>query len=142
MSVALALYKPHRRWDVGSRLICWWTNSPYSHCELVVGSVCFSSSLRDGGVRAKIIDLDPAHWDIIATPWVPKEAVYQHYERTQHLTYGWSDLITQQVLRIPFELRNAYFCSEWCAEAMGLPEPEMWHPGVLGDYARTRRPWY
>jgi len=36
----------------------------YSHCELVIAGVCYSSSNRDGGVRPKVIDLASGHWDV------------------------------------------------------------------------------
>ena len=49
MSVQLALYKG--RGTLFNALIRWWTRSPYSHCELVINGTCYSSSIRDGGVR-------------------------------------------------------------------------------------------
>lgn len=47
MTVQLALRKHDDR--IGSRLICWWSGSIYSHCELVVAGVCYSSSILDRG---------------------------------------------------------------------------------------------
>lgn len=41
-----------------------WTWSKYSHAELVIDGVCYSSSARDGGVRGKKINLSSGHWDV------------------------------------------------------------------------------
>lgn len=64
----LALYKSTRPGLPGlyNRLVRWWTDSEYSHCELVFSDgMCGSSSWLDGGVRLKRIELDPDHWDVI-----------------------------------------------------------------------------
>lgn len=45
--------------------VCAVTFSKYSHCELVIGGLCYSSSARDGGVRSKRIDLTSGRWDVI-----------------------------------------------------------------------------
>jgi len=58
----LALYKGEG--DFYDKLIRFVTNSPYSHCELVIDGLCYSSSARDGGVRMKQIYLNPDKWDL------------------------------------------------------------------------------
>jgi len=63
MIVQLALYKARGNWI--NRLICWWTGSPYSHCELVINGTCYSSSIRDGGVRGKTMALPSDKWDAV-----------------------------------------------------------------------------
>lgn len=132
--VQLALYKPHRAIDIGGRLICWWTRSPYSHCELVVDGECYSSSIRDGGVRKRHIDLTGKHWTVVPLPHVNPLAVTLLYASTKGAGYGWADLLTQQVLRTPVEDRSRWFCSEWAATALGLARPETWTPGMLAEH--------
>ena len=66
-----AFYKETRPGLPGiyNRLVRWWTKSPYSHVELVVSTGrAWSSSFEDGGVRSKLIDLDPAKWDLVDLP--------------------------------------------------------------------------
>ncbi len=68
MQVAIALYKgPPRELyrKVGHYSIRVWTWSKWSHAELVIDGWCYSSSVMDGGVRRKKIDLDDGHWDVI-----------------------------------------------------------------------------
>ena len=88
--VRLALYKG--RGKLGNRITRWWTGSIYSHCELVVCGVCLSASFMDGGVRAKQIDLDSGHWDVIPLPWADVAQVLAFFEQTKGRAYDWLGL--------------------------------------------------
>ena len=137
--VRLALYK-HKRTGfagIGPALIRWWTKSPYSHCELVVDGVAYSSSVQDGGVRAKRIEFNPAHWDFVDLPWADPAAVLRHFRRTDGEPYGWTDLLWRQNFNRPGDSIGS-FCSEWCAAALGLSNPQQYSPGTLGDYCKSR----
>lgn len=133
MSVQLALYKARGNWL--NRLICWWTGSPYSHCELVINGACYSSSIRDGGVRGKTMAL-PAHsWDIIDLPWADPQMVQGWFDRHAHDRYGWLDLILCQILGMRRDGRGV-FCSEACAAALNIPNPTRFSPQTLADECR------
>lgn len=133
--VRLALYKGKGK--VGNALIRWWTRSIYSHCELVVGELSYSSSLRDGGVRVKRIDFDSDHWDFIDLPWVSAAQVIAYAEKTRNEPYGWRDLIWRQIFNRPGD-SYGHFCAEWCGAAMGLPNPQSFSPATLGEYCKSR----
>ena len=138
--IRLALYK-HKRSGlagIGPALIRWWTKSPYSHCELVIGDVSMSSSVQDGGVRAKRIKFDPAHWDFIELPWADGDHLLWHFGATAGEPYGWTDLLWRQIFNRPGDARGA-FCSEWCAAALGLTTPQQYSPGALAKYCESRR---
>ena len=126
----LALYKGKGK--VGNALIRWWTRSPYSHCELVVNGVCYSSSLMDKGVRSKVIDLKPDHWDLVALPGVTESEVLAYFEKTKGQKYSWLDLILSQIFNWNHDEDGAAFCSDWCAAALGIPNPTMHSPKTLG----------
>lgn len=133
MSVRLAMYKARGNWL--NRLICWWTGGPYSHCELVINGTCYSSSIRDGGVRGKVMAL-PAHsWDIIDLPWADPQMVQGWFDRHARDRYGWLDLILCQILGMRRDGRGA-FCSEACAAALALPDPTRFSPGTLAELCR------
>ena len=137
----LALYKG--KGLIGNAAIRWWTNSIYSHCELVVDGVCYSSSLMDGGVRSKQIDLKPEHWDLIDLPEHFDALILAHFERTKGLPYGWLDLIRAQAFNTAANEAGADFCSEWCAAAIGLPNATIFSPRTLGELVRAllAPPW-
>ena len=129
--IYLALYKGNGL--IGNALVRWWTRSPYSHCELVVDSVCYSSSLMDRGVRSKAINLKPEHWDLIPLPGHLRNPILQHFQLTQGERYSWRDLIRSKVFNANADEDGAAFCSEWCAAALGLPNPATYSPQTLGD---------
>ena len=135
--VQLAAYRPHRWWDIGGRIIAAWTRSPYSHCEIVIDGRCYSSSVRDGGVRAKRIDVTGPHWDVFDVEWADAERALLVYQAHAGQPYGWLDLFAQHVLRLPVTGRGV-ICSELCAAMLGLPRAESYSPGSLVDYVQAR----
>lgn len=139
MIVKLALYKA--KGQIGNRFIRWWTGSQYSHCELVIGDFCYSSSVQDKGVRRKAvgnganeISLSPDKWDVIDLPWVNADSVLKHFEATDGYTYGWPGLIMSQLFNRNLGGFNSVFCSEWCAKGIGLPVPTSLSPGTLSHW--------
>lgn len=121
---------------IGNALIRWWTKSPYSHCEIVADGVCYSSSLMDNGVRAKVIDLDDGNWELIEIEWASAKEVHDYYSQTCSRPYGWLDLVMRQILRLPILDDAGEFCSEWCANALGLPDARDHSPASLARLVR------
>ena len=129
MNVQLALRKSDTR--IGARFIQWWTGSIYSHCELVIDGVCYSSSVMDKGVRAKVIELDSGKWDVIDLPRANPQQIQRYFVATDSNTYGWLSLIASQLLNRNRTDKTSQFCSEWCAAALGIPNPAMYSPCAL-----------
>ena len=149
MTVYLALYKGRRdgAWykpSVATARVSDWiirklTGSPYSHCELALphgnGQYdCCSSSIRDGGVRVKGMPLPSEKWDLIPVDVSP-EQVYAALVATIGAKYDWAGA-TGVIARWRHDKRK-YFCSEWCAMALGLANPERFCPGSLAAYLQT-----
>lgn len=134
--VKLALYKG--KGSFANAMIRWRNDSIYSHCELIVDNVCYSSSVSDKGVRAKLIKLDPDNWDIIELPWLPAARVLDYYEKTKGRPYGWVDLFQTQIVGRTTGDNTGDFCSEWCAAAMGLYNPQTFSPASLGEICLWR----
>lgn len=127
--IYLAAYKGRDSlWD---RLIQYWTGYKYSHCELVVNNISYSSSMQDGGVRAASINYNSGHWDIVPITFVDSIKVLNHYQKTKGHKYSYSDLVFKQILNTKFNNTRADFCSEWCAEALGIPISSSLNPGEL-----------
>lgn len=117
MSVKVAFYKG--RDTFLDRLVQWWTNSTYSHCEIVIGDMAYSSSPRDGGVRAKKIAFTPEHWDFVVVPDANVGQVLQWFEQHAGAKYDWLGLLGF-VIPHRFNWPDRWFCSEACAEALGF----------------------
>lgn len=148
--ICLALYKG-RRDGTGTqvwaaRFTDWLTRKltrgQYSHCEIAVDTgggqfECYSSSIRDGGVRCKYMPLPAAKWDLIPLPSTPE--AHEQLQRVWAATEGQGyDLMG--ALGIAFGLpqnRRRWFCSEWCATALGLPDGWRWSPNDLAAIVPT-----
>lgn len=137
----LALYKGKGR--IGNAMIRVWTGSVYSHCELVIDGVAYSSSLMDGGVRSKRIAFRDDHWDMLDLPQRFDAAILAHFDATRGSRYSWLDLIRSQIFNTGANEVGASFCSEWCAEALGLPNGTIFSPRTLGELIRVllATPW-
>ena len=147
-TVYLALYKGHRdgAWyqpkvsaaRLGDWLIRTFTRSPYSHCEIAVNKgngqyACYSASLRDGGVRCKTMPLPDDKWDLIPIRDADAyDRVWALYQNTRGAKYDFGG-----ALGVVLPIRQAaqkWFCSEWCAAALGLPWEERVSPNSLAKH--------
>lgn len=128
--IRVAFYKPNRWYDFGGQLICWWTKSPYSHCEIVMNGLSYSSSIRDGGVRVKQIEFMYERWDFVDVPDADTTQIASLFAQTRGDSYGWIDLLLRQVLNKRGD-SDGWFCSEWCATALGIPSAQEYAPGDL-----------
>lgn len=135
--VTLAL---HRGAGIAASLIRWRTHSRYSHVELVIDGLCYSSAAGDGGVRAKRFDIGLSfrEWSLIELPWADPHRVFNLYSRTAGSGYDWQGVIVGRLLDSHSNKRRRYFCSEWVAEALGFDEPWRFTPG---DLAAVCAPW-
>jgi hypothetical protein len=133
--IYLALYKG--RGTLFNRLVRLWTRSIYSHCELVMpDGRWLSASATDGGVRAKRIELDLAHWDLIPVPWADARQIEQLFRANKGRGYDWLGLLGSQVLPITLDNKRRMFCSEFCAAGLGYPLPQRYSPALLGEVVR------
>lgn len=127
--IRVAFYKA--RGNLFDRLIRLWTGSPYSHCELVLGARWITSSPRDGGVREAQIEPDPQTWDFLDVPEADPERIEALFQAERGAGYDWLGIAFSQVLPLGLESRRRWFCSEFCAQALGLAHPARWSPGGL-----------
>ncbi|WP_278412696.1 hypothetical protein [Stutzerimonas kunmingensis] len=130
--IYLALYKG--RGTLFNRLIRLWTRSIYSHCEIVMpDGRWLSASAMDGGVRAKRIVLDLEHWDLIPLPWADRRQIFHVFCLNQGRGYDFLGLFGSQLLPVALHSRRRWFCSEFCAAALGFPMPQRYSPAQLGE---------
>lgn len=105
--------------------MCLDGRKKYSHVELIIDDNLdlsqpkrsYSSSVRDKGVRSKDI-IFKEHWDVFSLDADESYAlsVFKRYEGDH---YGWSDLITQHILRLPVR-NNAIICRELVLLMLGV----------------------
>lgn len=123
----VAFYKARR--TLFDTIVRLWTRAPYSHCELVLNHVagdeytCVSSSFRDGGVRIKVITLEPDRWDIVDVPFdvhpqEPYAWVFRHRDEGYD-AWGLLGFVFRPIQGEP----QSWFCSEAVADILGFPDP-------------------
>jgi hypothetical protein len=129
----VAFYKGTRSgiaaiYSIGVRL---WTQSKYSHCELIFSDgMAASSSFSDGGVRFKMIDFDSEKWDIFEMPDHLEENARQWFIDHEGLKY---DLLgnVRFIIGLVRNSNNRWFCSEAMGAALGLMDSWRFSPGDL-----------
>ena len=148
MTVFIAFYKGGRRkgesplkyaWDYAVRLR---TASPYSHCEIAIEQgwgvyECISSSMRDGGIRGKAMQLPKDRWDILPCTLTEREA-REWLSREQGKAYDYAGALR---FVLPF-LRQApqkWFCSEFVAAALGIDNPSGQTPASVWKWLLQRQ---
>lgn len=130
-----AFYKGTRPGVAGiyNRLVRWWTKSPYSHVELVVSTGrAWSASFEDGGVRSKLIDFDPAKWDLFDLPPHLEEQAVAWFTARRGAKYDLLGNLQFILAAIPHS-RERWFCSEAVAAALGIPDPWRYDPSTLAS---------
>lgn len=137
----LALYRgpaPSLSLQLGHIVTRVATLSAYSHCELEIDGICHSSSIRDGGVRAKVIDLASGHWDVFTVSG-DAPAARAWFDAHDGQPYDWTgvgDIFLRWIPKQP----GHWFCSESIAAALGLPDPSTLSPqGLLSALTRAGR---
>lgn len=149
--IYLALYHGHRG---GTGLKVWvarftdgltriLTRGRYSYCEIAIRLAvqdsepqyeCYSASLRDGGVRRKIMPLPSAKWDLIELPDSVGGRLETLWSQTQSQGYDLPGAFGV-VFGLP-ENRRRWFCSEWAGKALGLAESWRFSPNDLAAIFR------
>ena len=144
--IYLALYKGRRDgsgWRVWCARATDWltrilTRGRHSHCEIAVREhpqasvyTCYSASIRDSGVRCKVMPLPSDKWVLIPMPSAPADhaRLAALWQRTAGQPYDLPGALGV-VFGLP-ENRKRWFCSEWAGAALGLSESWRFSPNDL-----------
>lgn len=122
--IYLASY--HGKADKPFHRICdnitrFFTRGNYSHSEIAIALPdgrfeCYSSSIRDKGVRCKVMVLPSDKWDLIALDGVSDGQIRQYFRATQGARYDLFGALGC-VAGLPHKA-GKFFCSEWCYNAI------------------------
>jgi hypothetical protein len=148
MQVYLASYKAHRKGWQGAfnKGVQWLTKSQYSHSELCLGNpfenpvACISASGIDGGIRSKLMQLNPEHWDIVPMPWVDHYAAIHFLRAEQGCKYDYAGVLRFLLPWAVSASKRRWFCSEAVAAMAGLDDPWRFSPADLHVVVKARQP--
>lgn len=129
----IAFYKGEQTGFVGvyGKFQKKFDSGEFTHCEIVFSDgMAASSSLRDKGVRFKKIDFHPDRWVFIDVSWADEEVARQYFTKWEGTPY---DLMGNVFFALGFVRgsKDKLFCSEACAEALGLKEGWRYSPNGL-----------
>ena len=146
----LAFYKGRKEENPNTsffdRVVCFFTNSRYSHVEFVthlaapdqIYSDCYASSPRDGGVRRASINLRNGNWEVYEMPSFLRERyVDEFFHKKFGAGYDWLGAIGTTV-RIFKQENQRWFCSEIIADLLGYGDPHLYTPE---DLFRALKPY-
>ena len=146
--ITIAFYKGEglRR----DRIVRWWTDSPYSHVELIMPNgtmtgitppdhpVIRTKSL--GGIQKADWNFPKTDWDFVDIAVTEKQldSLRSFIESTRGQGYDWLGMIISHLT--PFKVRfpNKWYCSEWVAYALSVSRVLTW--GQLKLYDTPRIP--
>lgn len=128
----IAFYKG--KGNLFNGFVRFWDGGKYSHSELVFSDgMSASASWRDGRqVRGKYIDFNPEHWDFVDVPAHMESRARHFFAVTKSAPYDLAGQVRFAIAPLRGS-REGYWCSEWVAEALGMPDP--WRYGPNGLYA-------
>lgn len=129
------------------RVIRIATRSPYSHVELVHGSISnnslrtswsISASARDGGVREKSIEFQAGRWEFLPIEGWSDDQIWIRAEAELGRPYDYLGILFNFTVPIRRHLRGSWFCSELCGHALGIDQPHRLSPGGFYDVVKAR----
>lgn len=138
MSRAFLAFYCTEKPDLLQRLITLVDGSRFSHVELALYNpetkdyTCYSSSHWDNGVRKKVIPLDSGRWTLIPVE-VDVQRLEKLYETYKGAKYDYFGLISTKIHKLKSS-KNRWFCSEFCAEALGIKKPSTFGVKRLYEY--------
>ena len=129
----IAFYKGEQTGLVGAygKFQKKFDSEEFTHCEIVFSDgMAASSSLRDKGTRFKKIDFHPDRWVFIDVSWASEESARKYFTDRLGTKY---DLKGNIFFAFGFvrDDKDKLFCSEACAEALGLKEGWRYSPNGL-----------
>lgn len=143
---------------IGDNITRFITRGPYSHCELVTpletdldkpifdrDYLCYSASIRDKGVRKKIIHLKASNWVLYPLsnyvaydPELHSLANLETYFQA-NISKDYDLLGALGIILGTQHAEDKMFCSEFVAGFLGLVDPWRYHPNLLEALLRGNK---
>ena len=117
MKTKIAFYKG--KGGIFDKIIRWYTKSIYSHCEIILGTLSFSSSCRDNGVRVKYIEYNDINWDY-NTVDIDINKLFLVFNQHNGKGYDYTGILFSHIIPVGIDNKSKVYCSEFCAEVLGI----------------------
>ena len=107
--------------------------SVFSHVELEIDRVFYSSSNRDGGVRSKIIDIsNKKKWvSFELKNNIDKNICLNYFKSVEGQKYDWLNIFFSQIIKLNIQSSNKQICSEFVGNCLQLDNAYKYSPESL-----------
>ena len=107
--------------------------SVFSHVELEINGVCYSSSNRDKGVRSKVIDTSNAQkWlSFDLKKDIDENICLLYFESVRGQKYDWLNIFLTQIIKVNIQSSNKQICSEFVGNCLQLDNAYKYSPEAL-----------
>ena len=107
--------------------------SVFSHVELEINNICYSSSNRDGGIRSKKIDTSNSQkWVTFDFKgYVDVNSCLEYFYSVERQEYDWKNIFLTQLIKLNIQSDNKQICSEFVANCLGLENGYKYSPETL-----------
>ena len=107
--------------------------SIFSHVELEIDGVYYSSSNRDGGVRSKTIDTsNPKKWvSFELKNNIDKNICLNYFKSVEGQKYDWLNIFFSQIIKLNIQSSNKQICSEFVGNCLQLDNAYKYSPESL-----------
>lgn len=126
--------------DIFDHLTKFFTRSNYVHCELVTVKQADKffgySSLPLIGVRSEWVEYKAEDWDFVKVDCfneITLNGIKKFFNLTEGMRYDYLGACGIVLKRLPQDPVR-YFCSEWCAKALGISKAWTYSPAKLREY--------
>tara|TARA_A200000159_G_C7337911_1_gene345852 strand:+ start:5127 stop:5594 length:468 start_codon:yes stop_codon:yes gene_type:complete len=107
------------------KFIRWWTNSPYSHVELVMpsGIIAGIRPPDDPVIRRRCFkEMIEEEWELVNIEVNPKQLnlIRDFIDNTSGHGYDWVGMIASHLMPLKVSIPNRWYCSEWVAYALAV----------------------
>ena len=124
MEIKIAFYKGKGTWV--NAIVRWWTNSIYSHAELVLPDgitwIGISPFLKSKINKRIKFDILPVEWDFCSINVSEQQykVILEFFEETQGEKYDWIGMLLSQFMPCKIKHRKRWYCSEWISYALRI----------------------
>ncbi len=107
--------------------------SIFSHVELEIDGVFYSSSNRDGGVRSKIIDTsNEKKWvSFELKNNIDRNICLNYFKSVEGQKYDWLNIFFSQIIKLNIQSSNKQICSEFVGNCLQLDNAYKYSPEAL-----------
>lgn len=143
----LAFYKgtlkENPKADMVDRAVTFWTDSKYSHCEIVFsGNTFFSASGRDKAVRFKTFRENPARWDYVDLDNfvhmhdMTEEKILARARAYDGDKYDYIGIFFTFIVPLGLQASNRWWCSEILGHILNIEFIDCYSPQELYLFAK------